>query len=384
MKKNIIKFTAIACISLISISISGCYTSFGSYESAGYIDFVDYMNNTGKNNDSSDGRFKVKSEDYQGNTNTFSIMRMGLSVNDKFLYLSHGLKLDFKTGKIKPFCSIPGCAHGRNSHGCMNHRDIMNPIGCSEGIYFTSGNKLLWSDGASEKTLFENKSFTSFNNNFNPDSKYVITASLVLGDIIYLTGADYFFTYNIKTGEHTEPVELCKGVIYGMATLDGNLYYVNDSDELFYYNKYTGAIKKVGDKVYGVFSAGDLIYYTQSGEGNPTLYSANYDFTEVKPVVTDCYVNAYVDDTGIYYQKNHLSDDSNFYHCGLDGSDPQIIEAPLEENEIKQSIRAKIVSGDYIDTVFFVIERSFVIAMNKNTGKCIRISLDEYIDDSNY
>lgn len=377
MKKSLSKIASITCASLIALSLSGCDTSSGSAESTGYVDFDDYMNNADKSNDDSDGSLKVKIENYHGNTNTYAIMRMGLSVNDKFLYLSCGNKLDFKTGEIKPFCSIPGCAHGINSSGCMNSREISNPVGCSDGIYFSGGNNLLWSDGATEKTLFYNKSFTSFNNNFDPDNRFVIEPCLVLDDIIYLKGADYFFTYNIKTGEHTEPVELCEGVIYGMATVDGNLYYINDSGELFYYNKYNGAIKKTGDNVGMVSAAGGLVYYLQRGEGGSTLYSANYDFSEVKPLVTDCYVNAYIDDTGIYYQKDFLSPDKNLYHCDLDGSNEQMIEVPANEDGMGVNSLVKIISADYIDTVFFSDSHTFVIAVNKYTNKVVRIPIEE-------
>lgn len=373
----------IFCLLLSAVVLNAC-----SNQSDMYYDELEFTAQT-----LIDEPIEPDREEFTYDGKPFNIMKMNLTSDGQYVYAMTGhpnLQIDLQSGRISAMCSNPGCPHTENYSGCKAYENMQSAVATSKGIYYIpssmdrpdDGNKVILYNNGVETTVITNTFYTDFEKENYTENKERLSKVMFSDGIMYVFGPSYFFTYNIESGQQSEPEVFSKGDILSLAVGGNNLYYSNINQELFFYDGNAKTYTKIDDYVSQVEFKNDRIYYVKYEEGIPVLYSADKNCGDVKKLIEDCYVNCCICDNCIYYQ-NYSSTLKKVWVCGLDGSDAKEVELFYtdEKGERQRNYDLyEIISSGFYDNVFmYSSNRNMLYVLEEGSEKCVSVSLDDYI-----
>ncbi len=305
--------------------------------------------------------------------------------------------IDFGYGQVQSICDIPGCDHGINTDGCLEHenRKIQDVRGAADGVYFQiDGESHLYfkENGGSKKTVFENTFYTDFEEEILPDNK--TTFSYFMRDsIMYVIGQSYMYMVDIETmTQISDPFIISHSRIWN-ADVSGNYFWIsNEHLELICCNTKTGEITKTADKIDKLQCVGDRLYYiTANNEGKACLYVRSIDplVSDDRLVLENVDINFYAANESIYYISAQ-----KLYKCGKEGENS--VEIPLSftyncGEEYKFGGSPFFYSTDSCDSIFVVdysnadehkTNAIFVIKKDSTEYQTINMGIWEYLPNS--
>ena len=186
------------------------------------------------------------------------------------------------------------------------------------GYAAIQGDRIYYSDGSDNWTLYTIKTNGSGKAKLNDDKSYGINA---VGDFVYYINAtDDKKIYAIKT-DGGEKRKLCDDECSNINVEGDMIYYINESDNgAIYAMKTDGSEKRklCGDKCSNINAAGDTIYYVNESD-NGTIYAMKTDGSGNIKLSDDWYARYMnVTDGNIYY--SNTDDNKRLYVMKTDGS----------------------------------------------------------------
>ena len=89
----------------------------------------------------------VQSDDYSYDDKPFNMMKMDMTISDKYLYNftpQANYRIDLENGRVRGMCQKPGCAHNKdNLSGCIDHYNYVSPIATKNELYYIEGSKVM-------------------------------------------------------------------------------------------------------------------------------------------------------------------------------------------------------------------------------------------------
>lgn len=319
-------------------------------------------------------RLEITMTGYEYDCRPYNIMKMGVTIDERYLYANFETKMqvDLASGRVKVWCTVPGCIHGLNSKGCeARSGGALCAVG-NQMFYVVRGDSLYFRDATGKETLlFENTYCTEYEKNTFPDSAYNLGTPVSRGNSLYLCATTFFYIYDFAEDTISEPILLGNGDsgCLSFAVTDSYAYSVNFDNELFACDLTTKKSAKLEDRVAQVMTVEDTLYYVQWKGAIPYLYAWKEGKNEPTLLLEDCYVNMYVDEK-LYCQK--WTGDRRCYVADIDGSN--IVEFDLSDAEVETAY--KIFSHPTADSVFFIGENSIYI-LNKETLEVRELYVEE-------
>ena len=245
----------------------------------------------------------------------YDIMRLGMSSVGSRVYWLYGadgnkgnFMLDTKTDSLHRLCNRAGCAHADNSPGCIDRINMCCSTASSKGIYFVRDSKVMLFDGTEQQDIYMNRYSTELSKRMFPDAPSVLAGLLCHNGKMYLLGPNYFCTFDPENGTAGEPVELTDSNTYSYCMNDEYLFCSNENLELFSCRLSDNRITKLGDKVNGICTRDNELYYLKWENDIPCLMHADSSGENAVQLIENCTVGYIITDKAVYYQ--HFREDS--------------------------------------------------------------------------
>lgn len=304
--------------------------------------------------------------------------------------------VNFNYGQVQSICDIPGCDHGINTDGCLEHenREIQDVRGASNGVYFQiDGESHLYfkEDGGSKRVVFENTFYTDFEEEIMPDNKTIFSYFMRDG-IMYVIGQSYMYMVDIETmTQISNPFIVSHSRIWN-ADVSGDYFWIsNENLELICCNTKTGEITKIADKIDKLQCVGDRLYYLVMRDSEFDIYVRSIDpsISDDCLVLKNVDINYYATKESIYYTVN-----GKLYKSDRNGENSLEIPLSFTYNCGEEYVANGLpffYSTDSCDSIF-VVDYSkvgehktngiFVIKKDSTEYQTINMGIWEYLPNS--
>ena len=326
-------------------------------------------------NDAADFGFKHSgSPEYD--EKDYDIMRLGMtSVGSRVYWLNSGSRgnfmLDTQSDSIYHLCNKEGCAHAENSPGCIDRINMCCPVASSEGIFFVNNDTVKLFDGTEQRDIYQNRYSTDALKKMFPDNPSVLAGMICHGGKMYLLGPTYYLTFDPESGKAGDPVELTDANTYSYCMNDEYLFFSNENLELFSCRLSDNKITKLGDKVSGICTSGNELYYLKWENNTPYLMHADSSGENAVQLIENCYAGYILTDKAVYYQ-HFREDGAKLYvydlasgrttaadlSCTVRSDDPDTAE---DENIVypQEQCRPRIIWNGESDKVYVIDDQLF-------------------------
>ena len=327
---------------------------------------------------------KTKVDEFVYDNKSYRMMTLSQTISDKYFYninSENNYSIDLQSGRISGLCHIAGCAHSTRSVGCLNHYSFISPVASANGIYYIDGNKVMLHNDKGDEIIFENNFCTEFENDTYPDNKHDLGGLMFNGEQMYIIAPTYYFTFDMKTKNVSEPKVISNSIIYSFCIADNKIYFTTENDELFCCKVENEKPKKLLDNVTQDSTYEGEIYFIKHIKGTPNLCRLDKETLQPIPIIEDCYVTYCINSGYVYYQSFISGRDC--YCCKLDGSNKKKLKYNYTEKDSEGSLIPYEPNGlftfataPHIDRVFLEdVEGSIVFSAKAGSDECMPIEM---------
>ncbi|GEM_PF-3398905 len=248
--------------------------------------------------------------------------RSYVTFDDKNFYCMCNLNfqnraIDLQTGQVGHVCRDPGCRHFTTYTDCIDNDSYSNFIAVGDDLYYTSDNSLIRVSGDKTETIYTNNFYSTRAGEqaqtYNFKSYFVLGGIASYGSKLYIVGITCVMSYDVLTGEITEPVEISENSIWSLCCTGDRLYYLDSNNRFFSCRTDGSDICELGYDVTQLYSYEGAVYYTKLNEKRGLdLYRLDYIYGDPVKLIDDCYANFAINNGYIYYQ-HYKENDTTLY-----------------------------------------------------------------------
>ncbi len=231
-----------------------------------------------------------------------------LTQNSRYIY-TYLQRVDIINHSYSTFCSIVGCDH---MNGGCEVKLRRSGLRCYEnGVYYLHDDQICYRDYMGNiSVIYTNtysNEYTEKNDpeTDNPDSGISPTSiyGMIFADehTLLVNGRNFFFLYDLNTGEATAPIEVYQSGISSYCLLDGKVYSSNDNAEVYSTDLAGTESVRVLEQGRNIQAYDGRLWYSKWTEGICSLYSNNTDFTDETEELYDIWPSFEVCDAGLLY-----------------------------------------------------------------------------------
>lgn len=220
---------------------------------------------------------------YDDRTNDWSTVTW----NERYIYTTLQ-RVNFEAQTYGAFCSVVGCEHNGGNCELELRRTGLR---CYEGgVYYVSGNTIYYRTASGTiETVYTNTYSNEYTRKNFPktDDPADFTSPEMLCRLFFadentllVSGWNYFFLYDLLTGQAAEPIDVCESILSTCCLLENVVYSANSNGELYKTDLESGISERVLEQGYNVRAAGGRLWYVKWSDGAAQICSNTLDCSD--------------------------------------------------------------------------------------------------------